>query len=269
MMKKIAKAASLIFMLELIPAGSWALNAIEPTIPFYRVWRGFPMPGLTTPGFLDRLQPFIVDTRTWLTGHQGVAYLPVVPPAGSPANIPGELAIVAYTSQADYEKEKATPVGKQYQDSHWTLFEKPGPRSKSGGPSPYNGEIVMDTPYDAARVPVDWQSPSGQARFFLGKIKDGTSLNQLADLVSRTQREFATQGLDGHIVVADSNRFMATWQHWRSQEEAERAARSDAGQKITEVRDSLLEPLLDAPAALFDGNVRQGGVYNVRFTPQP
>jgi len=269
-------AVILLSMAARLPINSWAQDAIppagnaaRPSVPFYRVWRGFALPGLSSAEFLGRLQPFIAGTQDWLAAHTGAAYLPVVPPAGAPANIPSELAIVAYASQADYERERATPEGQRYQDSHWALFDKPGLRTKSGGPAPYRGEIVVDTPYDVARVPVDWQSRAGKSCFFLGVIKSSTSLAQLADLVSRTQGEFGGKGLDGHIVVADGNQFFASWQHWKSWEQAERAEQSEAGHKIIEFRNSLLEPILDAPAASFDGKVRQGSVYNVRFNQKP
>ncbi len=269
-------ALFLLLMVSGLPIDAWtqnvvrpAGNAVQPSVPFYRVWRGFARPELLTAEFLGRLQPFIVGTKEFLAAHKGVAYLPVVPPAGSPANIPSELAIVAYKSRADYERERATSVGQRYQDSHWDLFDKPGQRTKSGGPAPYGGEIVTDVPYDVAGAPVDWQSQAGGSRFFLGNIRNGTSLDQLAELVSRMQKTFGEKGLDGHIVVADGNQFFASWQHWSSQEQSVRAEQSEAGRKIIEARNSLLEPILDAPAAFFDGNVRQGGVYNVRFSPKP
>ncbi|MCX5797689.1 MAG: STN domain-containing protein [Elusimicrobia bacterium] len=232
-----------------------------PEVPYYRVWRGVSRPGLDAPGFLSRLAPFVVRTRAWLGRHGGLAYLPALPPAGSGPEVPAELALVVYASERGYRDDSATREGEAYGAAHWRLFDKP--RSRGNAAIPYIGKLLADTPYDVAGGTASWASPQGTTRFYLGRLREKTPLEQLASWVGRVGAGFGTRGMDGYVVAVDGRGVVCSWQHWAGSGELEAAAASEAGREIFGARDSLLETIMDAPAEPFAGQVEPGRAYQV------
>ena len=248
-------------LLWLVANPTQAQEPHRPEVPYYRAWIGTARPGLAQQVFLRRLGPFVVKTRAWLSRHGGLAYLPALPPSGSDPAVPAELALVAYASERDYREQMATREGEAYGAAHWQLFDKS--RSRSSRTLPYAGKLLADTPYDVAGGTASWASPHGETRFYLGRLRGNTSLEQLASWVARVGSGFGARGMDGYVIVADGNGFFCSWQHWADPGELEAAAASDAGRAIFGIRDSLLETIMEVSAEPFAVRVEPGRAYQV------
>lgn len=232
------------------------------TVPYYRFWRGVPL--LPQDEFLRKIPDFIRATRTWLISHQGVAYLPAIPLEGAPGGI-GEVALVAYASREDYERERATPEGQAYQDLHWTLFDRA--RSKSGAPVALEGVIAPETPYDVLGLPVDWQS--GCSSFFFGLRGDGVApADFLAKLHQHVMdaKALAKHGMDGYLIVA-TDQYEIAYQHW-PRCDAEAAFQTEDGKRVSQGAQTLFKPspmqwIGQVPP--FNGALQPGQAANVLF----
>jgi hypothetical protein len=187
--------------------------------------------------------------------------MPALPPSDADAELPAELALVVYDSERDYRDQMATREGISYGDSHWRLFDKS--RSRGDGTAPYTGRIVGGVPYDASGGTLSWARPQGETRFYLGRLREKTSLEQLASWVDRVGSAFGNHGMDGYIIVADTAGVFCSWQHWVDASVLNTAMDCEAGRAIRGARDSLLETVMEVPAEAFAGQVEPGHAYQV------
>ena len=78
---------------------------------YFRAWQGFKTPALSEQQFLRDLAPFMRETVDLYQGRALNNYIVIVPPAGKPAFVPDEFALVALSSKEetgseDFEKFK-------------------------------------------------------------------------------------------------------------------------------------------------------------------
>jgi hypothetical protein len=114
---------------------------------YTRIWRGFPLEGLSQNDFIEKLNHELFPA-TGALAHKSAkltSYLPVVLPEAENA-LPGEIALLSYESEADYRAYRATAEGKHYGDLHWQLFQRD--LSKSLVPEPYVGTLGIEKAYE-------------------------------------------------------------------------------------------------------------------------
>ena len=261
---KITRLAGLLGMALLVGCAttSKALRAAE-TGPYYRVFRGVQRQDIPIAEFRRKLVSEFIPALPALQEKLGArVYIPALTPDNKPAGLADEFAMVEYDSESAYRAARETPVGKQYGDRHWTVFDST--RTKTGGAVAFAGTVEAETPYDVLGKKTDWQS--GYVTFYVGLRKAGVSevdfLKGMAKHVADVKAVLEPQGLDAYVMVANGQ-YEAAWQRWPSQEAAQKAFASPAFQALIPEGSSLLENLQFSEAARFVGTLAPGQAVNV------
>lgn len=250
---------SLLF--ALMPCLNNAASATAvPSAGFYRAWQGNKLDSMAPQDFLNALPEFMNGIHVY--GDVLNQYLVAVPPADRPAYVPDEFALVALTDEESYRRVRATPEGKAYGDSHWTLFEKAKSTSlplDNAIPS----SLVSGRAYDVIASPIDWRV--GYSTFFLGLRKSGMSkgdfLHRLSQHVQLASMKFQPQGLRGYITMANAD-YEAAFMNWESEAAMTKAFASPGGQEVSRDGEDLFKFLQWGGARPFDGvRVSPGGIY--------
>lgn len=191
--------------------------------PFYRVWRGYKKPEISSEVFNKAIQDVFVEATVENGAGYGLqAYIPALPVPSTKVKLPDEIALVVYESKEKYEAQRATAIGKAYGDLHWEYFtrapvnpEDPVPEyvSKSAVP-----EVVTDKitslenlkAYDFRGQDADWQKGLTKIRFFERKEQATDELI----LIQKLQSDYASKAL-AYILLVDEKYFM-TYELWES-----------------------------------------------------
>ncbi len=122
-----------------------------PGTPALRAWLGWRAQRLTlrpegwTAFMGDLNRTFVPATWLLMRPYGLLGYLPSLAPETKPAHVPDEVALLIYSSTADYERHKTTVAGRSYSVMHRALFEFDDPtrRSRSGwaAPPPMAGRL--------------------------------------------------------------------------------------------------------------------------------
>lgn len=112
----------------------------EPVRPALRAWLGWRTERLVTrpdgwASFTSDLnRTFVPATWLLMRPYGLIGYLPSLATESKPAHVPDEVALLIYSSTADYDRHKATVGGRSYSVMHRALFEFDDPtrRSRSG-----------------------------------------------------------------------------------------------------------------------------------------
>lgn len=156
--------------------------------PYYRFWRGWKLPQLSTQAFQQGLNQSLLPQTVVVGGGRGlVGYLPFLYPAQSPAELPQEVALVVYESEQAYQAIRSTPEGQAYGDLHWKFFDKPR-GSGSVVPEPYVGKIENGKAYDVLLSAADWRQ--GHGIFLTSRIH-----GDIRPYIDSLRRDFARKGL--------------------------------------------------------------------------
>lgn len=239
--------------------------------PFYRVFRGFKLPGIPAEAFPSELATkFIPQTPAAMVPHSLVGYVPALPPLEKPAFVPDEVAIVVYGSGAAYDAGRDDPVRKAYGALHWDYFEDPskGGRTQSQTARPLARVLEPEVPVDVLGTWPDWQT--GYTQVFVGlrhpDVPKEEFLGLLTDHVVEVREAFGPRGLDGYIAVGNHETEIA-WLHWTSRSKASEAFKSEVGYKVAEGAERILVPLMFADGEPFSGSIDYGKAVSLRFKP--
>lgn len=150
------------------------------------------------------------------------AYLPTIVPSDDYPFVPDEIALVFYQSRDTYHDASHNSVGgRAYSLLHQTVFnfqDGAVPKSHSGFPKPYNGQIDNGLSYyyllDQA---VDWQQ--GQAAVSIAVNSGATqeSFIKQVQFFLNDLKERPPKGMDGAVFTAFRDCFIF-WTHWHSRE---------------------------------------------------
>ncbi len=104
-----------------------------------RLWVGHKKKDISAATFLNGLnQIFFRDTIEVGKGRGLTSYQPYITKMDN--DVPDELALVIYESEAKYRQIRSTPEGERYSALHWKYFEKD--ISKSTVSIPFEGKMV-------------------------------------------------------------------------------------------------------------------------------
>ena len=221
---------------------SWAMTA-----RYFRVWQGFKKPGMSDQDFRARLPEFMSATVTLYHGRGLDNYLVAVPPAGHPAFIPDEFALVAFDSEKSYQAVRATPAGQAYGEKHWEIFDKQVSKSTPflAYAEPLPSTLVPNTSYDVIGTPIDWAG--GYTVFYLGLRKPEISAEQfLRDLavhVGFVAGKLTPLGLKGYIIIANPD-YEVAYMNWSSKRAMDFAFTQEAGKSVSADGAKILNRLM-------------------------
>ena len=180
---------------------------------YYRFWQGWKLSQYSEDQFQQALnQIFVPATIQVGAGKSLLSYLPALPPrvVNRPpdlANVlPDEIALVVYTSKAEYTALRNTPQGKWYGDLHWKYFDK-NRGSGSLETEPYAGQVMPGHAYDVLQSNSIWQKYF--AVWSISRVAQNPS-----QVVSQTAFGYKT-GLKSYAVLA-TNRYLIEFQLWES-----------------------------------------------------
>jgi hypothetical protein len=208
-----------------------------------RVWRGFMLPTLKPPVFLNLLGAIFIPVTAQLQSLYGLtAYLPTVLPTGKPKGVPDEIALVFYETQKAYNDTLLSVAGRAYQRLHYAVFAFPP--SLSGFPELLGSTMLVDRPYYLFKKAVDWQQ--GYTKVFVGARPQDVTVQdftvKLTNFMQKLQKRPAP-GLDG-VIVCVSTYYVVYWEHWNSEEESLQGSISDLPKLATRV---LLQSYVKEP----------------------
>jgi hypothetical protein len=233
------------------------------TANYFRFWQGFKKHQLTQEEFLTGLNPFMKLTVDTYGGKGLENYVVAVPPAGKPAFVPDEFALVAFDSKESYDKVRATPEGKAYGAAHWEIFDKN--LSKSAEMRMLTAdvkEIDWNVAYNVLGKGIPLTNT--YVTFFVGARKEGVDVDtyrsRMLEHFRFVARTFEPKGLVGYLALAQRN-YEVAYVIWDSKESADKAFASDEGKAVLADTETILTPLMFMEAQIFDGEVAQQSVY--------
>ena len=214
--------------------------AAADSAPYNRFWRGWKAEVIdghpqNYDGFAQALgQIFIPSTVQYGRGKGLTAYLPAIPVRPDQllalrrqgVDLPDEMALVVYESEASYKALRQTPVGQAYAKLHTRFFSMdPDPlktKSKSAVPELFAGPLVaIDHAYDLLQSNANWMvAPRAGAvvRFQLHLKKPEVSqdvyLRMLSQDSGRNMRFAQRIGLVSDILSVAPN-YWIEYQIWR------------------------------------------------------
>lgn len=193
--------------------------------PYYRFWRGFKKPELTTKDFNKAIEDVFVEATIENGSGKGlVAYIPGLPNKVDGVTLPDEVALIVYESKEKYDALKATSMGKAYTNLHWDYFTRapqvegdPVPEniSKSAVPVPLTSEVSQlenGVAYDLFNSDADWKSGAVKLRFF----KRNTSEQLELEAIRQIQKDYAEKAA-AYLVLADAD-YLMIYELWKNKE---------------------------------------------------
>ncbi|MEZ4813824.1 MAG: hypothetical protein R3A80_01280 [Bdellovibrionota bacterium] len=192
--------------------------------PYYRFWRGFKKPELTTKDFNKAIEDVFVEATVENGAGKGlVAYIPGLPNKAEDIALPDEVALIVYESKEKYDALKATSMGKAYTNLHWDYFTRapqtegdPVPEniSKSAVPIPFTREIARlenGVAYDLFNSDADWKSGAVKLRFFKRNSSETLELESIRQI----QKDYAEKA-DAYLVLADTE-YLMIYELWKNE----------------------------------------------------
>lgn len=242
-----------IFLLILVCL-AFTSRAPASTANYFRAWEGFKKSDMSPEQLNMVLPPFMQSTVT-VYKQKLNSYFVAIPPAKKPAYVPDEFALIALVSEAAYQTVRATPEGKAYGESHWTIFDKDKSKSAEQKPSS-SPQLESKTVYDFSPKPLDWQT--GHTTFFVGTRKANITaadfLVHLRKHIELTRKSLENKGLlRGYVVVVNEN-YEAAYLNWKSQAEMDKAFAGDAGKAVGTDAGTFMDMLM------FEGSQKFRGV---------
>lgn len=245
-------AAFVIGIALMVGLSSTEVGAVE-SAGYFRVWQGFRKADLTEAQFQHALPQFMKDTVDLYGDRALNQYLVVLPPKERPAFIPDELALVALSSQEDYQAIRATPEGQAYSARHWDVFEKTISKS---APFVRFADSQVDalqdqTAYDILGQTIDWTQ--GATFAFIGVRKADVAqdafLSHLKTHVELARDVMAPRGLRGYIIIAAQD-YEVAFLNWESKAAHDAALGTKDGQGVFADAQSFMNVLMYEEARL-------------------
>jgi hypothetical protein len=214
---------------------------------YFRAWQGFKAPALNQQQFLRDLAPFMRETVDLYQGRALNNYIVIVPPAGKPAFVPDEFALVALSSKEDYQAIRATPEGERYSARHWDVFDRSN--SKSADPmvnftQEKPTKLAHNYSYDVIGKPIDWSK--GRTMVYIGlrkpELTPDAFLTGLARHLSFVKQRLQPKGLLGYVVIANDN-YEVAYMNWENEPPQDARVGADGA--------TLLNPLMYQEAKHF------------------
>jgi hypothetical protein len=245
-----------------------SVSAQAASAPYYRFFRGVKRAELTEAQFLKALSEKFIPALPEIFGKIGLSgYLPVVPPLLKPAGFPDEIALVAYESEAVYQKIRATPQGIAYGNMHWQIFDKNLTQPGAAVALPANLAVLQSgVAYDVVNQPLDWQA--GYTTFYIGTRKpvvpSAEFLPWLTHHVRQFSQSFARIGLRGYVMLGTED-YEIAFVNWDSKPAFDRAMSSPFGKPIFDEAGKYLDTRMFQGTTDFAGRAEPGQAYLVRF----
>jgi putative intracellular protease/amidase len=258
-------------ILLLIMVGVMGANSKASEANYFRVWQGFKKASLTSDQFLAELPTFMQDTVNLYEGRGLNNYLVVIPPDNSPSYIPEELALVALTSEAAYQKIRATEEGKKYGQRHWDVFNKDNSASskhfidyQTAQPEKLNS----DWTYDMIGEPVDWST--GYSAVYIGTRQSHLSkeqfLKRLDGHINLAKETLNPLGMRAYIVLANDN-YEVAYINWESRQAHDEAFAREDAQAVFADAATMLDPLMYQQLRPFaaGSTIQKGSAYSTLY----
>jgi len=206
-----------------------------------RVFCGYRRTGMAREDFLRELGRTFMPGTPLMQAPLGLAaYLPAVIDDETNFDVPDEVALIVYASQAVYQAKRETSLSRRmYTHSHVAVFDMQ--RSHAAFPQ----SLMTPLPVNPAGQPfawylfdasVDWQD--GHTRFVLiGRDGDGTDMHAAALAMMGSARQvLADRGFD-QVVGLTAPSFTALWLHAPSLHEETLAALGIVPAGVAVIRD--------------------------------
>ncbi len=191
-----------------------------------RVWQGW-----RTERYRNRIKEFqqklgsiFMPVTIQLMEPLGLAaYLPAIPTAHDNV-VPDEIALVAYPSQAAYERaDREVAVGRAYGALHSTVFnfdsQSDIPCSRSAFPVAWNGDYQVNTPYYLLERSANWRS--GTTRLYMARRREAWDESEFRDRLVTAVADWLPrrpESIDGGILVVEKD-YLIYWEHHKGQSE--------------------------------------------------
>ncbi len=192
-----------------------------------RVWRGF-----RSRSYFDNRAKFDKIVGSIFVPHTAQqmeplglsAYFPALLPDSIPAGsndrflkIPDEIALVVYPSKEKYDSAvKLSVAGRAYSLLHWPVFnfnDPEIPRSQSGHPEPWSGELNWDAPCYLVPDAIDWRSDV--TRLLVARPTHNLSKEDFLKKLNNIIRGWLLKrdkNIDGSIICACPE-YLLYWEH--------------------------------------------------------
>lgn len=250
--------------LALCSVTAWA----TPTAGYFRVWQGFQKPELSQQEFITGL-PVLMKATVDLYAERALNnYIVVMPPKVRPAYVPDELALVALSSEEDYQQIRSTPEGQQYSELHWDYFDRNTSQSAKNFID-YSKELpsrlINNAAYDMIGTSIDWAN--GANFVYIGTRKNALTneefLARLKTHVELAKTVMNPKGLRGYIIIANEN-FEVAYLNWESKEAHDKAVQSSEGSAVFADASEFMDTLMYEPALSFKAGepISEGAVYS-------
>lgn len=220
---------------------------------YYRVWQGFKKQGMSDTQLMSELPSFMKDTVDLYGSANALnQYLVVIPPKIKPDFIPDELALVALTSEKQYQDIRSTPEGRKYSDRHWDVFEKGKSQSAKKFVDYFAEKPEQLDPtvaYNLLSANIDWSS--GYSLAFIGTRKNDLSgeqyLTRLKKHIELAANNMGPLGLKGYIVTATEN-YEVAYLNWGSKTAHDNALKTAAGTAVFRDAGEFMDTLMYEPS---------------------
>jgi len=255
-MRPLMKNKTKLFTLTLASVLAGALPASAAyEANYFRAWQGFKKSSLSDETFMRELPDFMKKTVDLYQNRALNNYIVAIPPLEKPAYIPDEIALVALSSEEDYQSIRNTPEGKKYSARHWDIFDKNTSHSAKHLID-YNQErpdkLDSNWAYDMIGQPIDWSD--GVNYVFIGVKKPngskGSFLERLKSHIEIARETMEPKGLRGYIVIANEN-YEIAFLNWESQISHDNAGVSKKGKVVFDDANEFMDVLMYESAAGF------------------
>lgn len=182
-----------------------------------RVWRGHALANQRADrqAFCRSMGSVFMPVTVQLMGPLGLtAYLPAIMPPAECPDVPDEIALVFYRSQAAYTDSSATSASRGYSLLHRAIFDLSDPTSRtvsrSGFPCRWNGVLTDHSAYFLLDEATDWFM--GVTTAAVATAADAASLQRRVPGLVECFGTGGPQSLDGAVLSVDGA-CLCLWVH--------------------------------------------------------
>ncbi len=182
-----------------------------------RVWRGHALASQRADrkAFCRSMGSVFMPVTVQLMGPLGLtAYLPAIMPPAECPDVPDEIALVFYRSQAAYTDSSAASASRAYSLLHRAIFDLSDPTSRtvsrSGFPCRWSGGLTDHSAYFLLDEATDWFM--GATTAAVATAADAASLQRCVPGLVERLGTGGLQSLDGAVLAVDGA-CLCLWVH--------------------------------------------------------
>lgn len=191
-----------------VPASQVLHQAPAPRM--LRFWRGFKQDPAPQAEFERQVNARLIPETIEVGGGRGLnAYLPSFYPAGKPAFLPDEVAVIDYANEEQYNALRTTERGRKYGPLHFEkdLFARANAAGFKSGSllgQPYSGQVELSADgraYLIGEADVNWQDGVTVRRTLLPATE--LTAAGVKDYLNAIRDRLAQIGIRGMVAVVD------------------------------------------------------------------